>query len=68
MPAPPANTASYFSMATVPTTTFASVSMHGITKSFWYPIQATQHTYCNLSMWDCFRPYKKHMEMQSLHI
>ena len=33
--------------------------MHG-TKSFWYPIQVTQYTYYNLSMWDCFRPYKKH--------
>ena len=41
----PANTASCFLMVTVPTTTFASMSTHGIRRLFWYLTQATQHTY-----------------------
>ena len=34
------------------------------TRLSYYPTQATQHTYCNLLMWDCFHHYKKRMEMQ----
>ena len=55
--------ASCFLMVTVPTTTFASVSTHGITRLFWYLTQAAQHTYYNVSMWDCLHCYKKHMEI-----
>ena len=61
---PPLEYRLLFLMDTVHTTTFASVSMHGRTRLSYYPTQATQHTYCNLSMWDCFRRYKKHIEMQ----
>ena len=62
------NTVFYYLMVTVLTTTFAFVSMHGITKLFWYLIQATQHTCYNLSMWDCFRHSQIHIKRQLLHI